>query len=222
MVFGLFRKNSNDGMNSPGRKDKSLPSPAKAATAAIAAVETRPGYKHIYGCTALVTGSSGMCGARLVEMLLERGAKTVICFDLKAPDAVLQERFNAAEKSSKNGGTLLYCHGPEQGDLTSDDAVEAAFQKAQGQPINVCFHIAALVGPFFDTDLYYAVNYHGTLRILEMCQKYKVPKLVYVTFCARSFVLIGQSCSYSRSLLILTLKPLMLPCLLSLSLCCFI
>jgi len=42
----------------------------------------------------------------------------------------------------------------------------------------VCFHIAALVGPFHDRPQYMAVNYTGTLHILEACRQFKVTKLV--------------------------------------------
>ena len=135
----------------------------------------KPGYKSIAGSTALVTGSSGLCGARLVEMLLERGAKTVICFDLAEPSGTLKERFEAVQRSTN--GTLIFCSGAD-GDLTSDEAVKAAFAKAGSTKIDCVYHIGALVGPFFDRDKYYGVNYYGTLRIIENCRKNKVPKLV--------------------------------------------
>jgi hypothetical protein len=163
MVFGLFGDND--------KKDKG------AAAAPATSSPTRPGFESTPGCTALVTGSSGLCGARLVEMLLERGAKTVICFDLAAPDDVLAKRFEVAQEAT--GGKLIFWHGKE-GNLTSDKAVEAAFSK-EGVKIDVCYHIAALVGPFHDKELYYGVNYEGTMRIIAMCKKYKVPKLVYVS-----------------------------------------
>jgi nucleoside-diphosphate-sugar epimerase len=126
------------------------------------------------GCNALVTGSSGFAGARLVEMLLERGAKTVIAFDIVTPDTVLQERFKDVQK--KTGGKIIILSQTE-GDLCSDAAVDAAFQKVP--KLDVVFHIAALVGPFHKEKLYWDVNYHGTLRIIEGCKKYKVNKLVY-------------------------------------------
>jgi nucleoside-diphosphate-sugar epimerase len=134
----------------------------------------KPGFQTAKGCTALVTGSSGLCGARLVEMLLERGAKTVICFDITKPDAALEVRF--AEAQTKFGGKIVSFVGND-GDLTSSEAVEKAFQAADG--IDVVFHIAALVGPFHDKNMYYAVNHEGTVRIIEHCKKYKVKKLVY-------------------------------------------
>jgi nucleoside-diphosphate-sugar epimerase len=108
-------------------------------------------------------------------MLLERGAKTVICFDRTTPNTILQERFTHIQTTT--GGQLMYCHGPEHGDLTNKTAVERAFTMTH-QQIDVVYHIAALVGPFHDKELYHAVNYVGTVTIIEMCRKYKVPKLV--------------------------------------------
>lgn len=135
----------------------------------------KPGLKTAKGCTAIVTGSTGLCGSRLVEMLLERGAATVICFDVSKPDGVLEQRF--ADAASKFGGNIICCVGRENGDLTSDEAVEKAFQSAD--QVDVVYHIAALVGPFHDRHVYHAVNFEGTKRIIENCKKYRVPRLVY-------------------------------------------
>jgi nucleoside-diphosphate-sugar epimerase len=41
------------------------------------------------------------------------------------------------------------------------------------------YHIAALVGPFFDRQMYFDVNLEGTKRIVACCRKFNVPKLVY-------------------------------------------
>lgn len=137
-------------------------------------VDNGPGFKTTPGCVALVTGSSGFCGARMVEMLLERGAKTVIGMDLVPPNETLQKRFAVAEEKSE--GNLIVLSGKESGDLTNPEAVERAFQKAP--QIDVVYHIAALVGPFHDHDLYFQVNVLGTRHVLDCCKKYKVPKLV--------------------------------------------
>jgi nucleoside-diphosphate-sugar epimerase len=161
MVFGLFSPSPKKGEN-------------VVAVVAEKAV-TEPGFiLSSTGCTALVTGSSGLCGARLVEMLLLRGTSKVIAFDISAPNAVLKKRFDAVQKET--GGTIVVCSGP-QGDLCSDEAVDAAF--ADNGPIDVCLHIGALVGPFFDREKYMAVNYHGTIRIINACKKHKVSRLVY-------------------------------------------
>lgn len=136
----------------------------------------KPGFGTAKDCVAVVTGSSGLCGARLVEMLLERGASTVICFDIQAPDSALQQRFDAAQKTYKGGSKLIVLSGKD-GDLTNPAAVEAAFRTVP--KIDVCFHIAALVGPFHDRHLYVKVNYTGTLYIIEACRKFSVHKLVF-------------------------------------------
>jgi nucleoside-diphosphate-sugar epimerase len=91
-----------------------------------------------------------------------------------APNPVLTERFEAVQK--KTGGKIILLSQTE-GDLCSDAAVEAAFQKVS--KLDVVYHIGALVGPFHKTEMYYEVNYKGTLRIIDNCKKYKVPKLVY-------------------------------------------
>jgi nucleoside-diphosphate-sugar epimerase len=134
----------------------------------------QPGFQSPPGCVALVTGSSGLVGARLVEMLLERGAKHVIGFDVLQPDKTLEQRFAAIQ--NKTGGTITILSQTE-GDLTNDAAVEAAFTKAPH--IDIVYHIAAIVGPFHAKELYHNVNYLGTVRIIENCKKYKVPKLVF-------------------------------------------
>lgn len=135
---------------------------------------TKPGFETAKGCHALVTGSSGFVGARLVEMLLERGAKTVVAFDITQPNPTLKNRFEQVQQTT--GGKIIVLSGSE-GDLCSDAAVDAAFSKVP--KVNVVFHIGALVGPFYPKELYEKVNYEGTLRIIEACQKYGVPKLVY-------------------------------------------
>jgi len=136
--------------------------------------QTKPGFQSTPGCTALVTGSSGLCGARLVEMLLERGASTVICFDITPPNDILQERFETIQKNTT--GTLLVLSGND-GDITNAASVHAAFQ--QVPQVDVVYHIAALVGPFHEKSKYEAVNYDGTMHILDACRKYNVPKLVF-------------------------------------------
>jgi nucleoside-diphosphate-sugar epimerase len=133
-----------------------------------------PGFESPKGSHVLVTGASGFVGARLVEMLLERGAKTVIAFDIATPSDVLKQRFDKVQE--KTGGKIITLSQTE-GDLCNDAAVEAAFQKVP--QLDTVYHIGALVGPFHSTDKYYDVNYQGTMRIIENCKKYKVPKLVY-------------------------------------------
>mmetsp|Transcript_469 Transcript_469/g.753 ORF Transcript_469/g.753 Transcript_469/m.753 type:complete len:420 (-) Transcript_469:323-1582(-) len=164
---------------------KSKAAAAAAAAPVVAVVEKKaapvvvlkPGFQSTPGTTALVTGSSGFCGARLAELLVERGAKQVILFDICSPSEELKKRFSDKEQEYP-GSSFVYCNGREDGDLTSVDAVEKAFQSATSKTIDVVYHIAALVGPFHETDMYYKVNVEGTRNILDACKKFKVPKLV--------------------------------------------
>jgi sterol-4alpha-carboxylate 3-dehydrogenase (decarboxylating) len=175
MVFGFFEGNKKT--EESESKNEIIEDKAAAVADPIVepVVRNEPGFLlSSKKCTALVTGSGGLCGARLVEMLLERGASKVIAFDIAPPNAVLQERFAKVQKDT--GGEIIVCSG-SAGDLCSDEAVNAAF--ADHGPIDVCLHIGALVGPFYDYEKYMEVNYHGTVRIINACRNYEVSRLVY-------------------------------------------
>lgn len=79
--------------------------------------------------TCLVTGGSGFVGQRLVEMLVERGAKRVVSFDI-SPKPV----------NASNDPRIEYV----QGDLTKYEDVNKA-----SEGVECVFHIAALVGKTF-------------------------------------------------------------------------
>lgn len=53
----------------------------------------------------------------------------------------------------------------EQGDLTKVEDVDKACEG-----VECVMHIAALVGPFHSKNAYMAVNYHGTLNVLNACR----------------------------------------------------
>ena len=56
----------------------------------------------------MVTGSSGLVGGRLVEMLFERGAKSVTAFDLKVRRTarVQDDAEGKSLKGNRKGGEL--------------------------------------------------------------------------------------------------------------------
>ncbi|CAM9654196.1 unnamed protein product, partial [Laminaria digitata] len=62
---------------------------------------------------------------------------------------------------------------PAQGNLTNPEDVNKACEGA-----DCVWHIAALVGPFHAKDAFMAVNYQGTLNVLEACRKHGVGKLI--------------------------------------------
>ena len=127
-------------------------------TAAAATTSSHTMYPKVAGCQALVTGGSGFVGQRLVEMLLERGARRVVSFDIspKPKDA-------------------LDCPQVEyvQGDLTAYDALHAA-----GAGCDIVYHIAALVGPYHPKQAYRKVNFEGTLNVLQVCAAHGIKRIV--------------------------------------------
>ena len=118
----------------------------------------------------VVTGSSGFVGRRLVEMLLERGAKQVVAMDVREPALFKDPSLNfiSADLEKK----IRYCHGKD-GDVSDMDAVLRAFSGA-----DAVFHIAAAVGPFPRPELFHRVNVVGTQNVVEACKALKIRKLV--------------------------------------------
>lgn len=107
-------------------------------------------------------------------MLLERGAKKVLCFDIVPPSPLLQRRYTSAAKGD-NSRFDIYA-GRHDGNLVNKDSVFNVFQVNQ---IDVVYHIAALVGPFHDHDTYMDVNFRGTIHIIDACNTFNVPRLVF-------------------------------------------
>jgi nucleoside-diphosphate-sugar epimerase len=109
----------------------------------------------------VVTGGTGIVGARLVEMLVERGAKRVVSFDV-----VPRERV----PSCWDHPNIVYMTG----DITNKDDVERAIKGA-----DCVWHLAAAVGPFHPFNVYERVNYGGTLNVIAAMKKFGVKKLVF-------------------------------------------
>lgn len=82
-----------------------------------------------------VTGGTGFVGLRLVEMLIERGAESVVSLDIID-----------VEDLADNVKSRIW-HNPKiqyvKGDVTKLDQLITAFKD-----VDCVFHVAALVGPF--------------------------------------------------------------------------
>lgn len=112
----------------------------------------------------LVTGAGGMVGSALVSTLLQRGATRVIALDIREVPAA--ERVTPTQGQQ---GTVHY----HMADITKPESLSGHFDG-----VDCVFHIAALVGPFFPQKAYLAVNYTGTLNVLEAAKKAGVPAFV--------------------------------------------
>ena len=108
--------------------------------------------------TCAVTGGTGFVGARLVEMLIERGAKKVKVLDVVPPPPT-------AWKDPR----IEYIVG----DICDPAAVAKLVAGA-----DCVWHNAAAVGPFHPKPLYFKVNHEGTLVVLDACKKAGVTKIV--------------------------------------------
>ncbi|ORC85247.1 NAD(P)-dependent steroid dehydrogenase protein [Trypanosoma theileri] len=108
----------------------------------------------------VVTGGTGFVGTRLVEMLVERGAERVVCFDI-----VPMEKAVGAWKHP----AIEYVVG----DIANYEDVSKAIKGA-----DCVWHLAAAVGPFHPRELYYRVNCVGTENVIMACKTWGVHKLV--------------------------------------------
>ena len=117
----------------------------------------KPGFRNLPK-SCLVTGGSGFVGQRLVEILVERGCKHVVSFDI-AP----------APKNAIENDAIHYI----QGDIRDYQTVLNVTKN-----IDAIFHIAALVGPYHPKDAYKKVNYDGTVNILNASKHHNIKRIV--------------------------------------------
>jgi nucleoside-diphosphate-sugar epimerase len=118
--------------------------------------------KSVLGLSCLVTGGMGFVGRRLVEMLIERGAKRVVAFDISPKPEDVRDDDERNERV-----TWM------RGDLTNLEDVKEAMKGC-----DCVWHIAALVGPYHKKEMYEKVNYLGTLNVIEAMKFHKVQKCV--------------------------------------------
>ena len=136
--------------------------------------------KHRY----LVSGGAGFIGSHLCEALLETGSE-VICLDN------LSDFYDPRIKLA-NLHTLLPRKGFSfiKADIRDTDALQSIFSS---NSIDMLVHIAAMAGvrPSIENPrLYYDVNLMGTQKLLEMCRRHGVQKLVF----ASSSSVYGNNC----------------------------
>ena len=105
-----------------------------------------------------VTGATGFVGSRLVEMLVERGAEKVRCLDIVPPPS-----------NAWRDPRIEYIVGD-----ICDEATVTRFVTGA----DCVWHNAAAVGPFHPRDLYFKVNYEGTLNVIRACRDAGVRKIV--------------------------------------------
>ncbi|KAG5486694.1 hypothetical protein LSCM1_07947 [Leishmania martiniquensis] len=109
----------------------------------------------------VVTGGTGFVGTRLVEMLIERGAERVLCFDIVPKEKAV---------GVWDHPSIEYVVG----DITSYSDVSAAVKGS-----DCVWHLAAAVGPFHPRTLYKRVNHGGTMNVIRACKEHGVKKMIF-------------------------------------------
>lgn len=121
---------------------------------------------------ALVTGGAGFIGSHVVDRLLAEGGWQVTVLDNFEPnyDRAVKER-NIAKHRNDPRFRALEC------DLLAPELEE----QLADTPFDVIVHLAAKVGvrtSMLDPVRYHRVNVTGTLRLLELARRNKVPRFV--------------------------------------------
>lgn len=121
----------------------------------------------------LVTGGAGFIGSHLVDRLLGEGGWHVTVVDdfndFYSPEI---KRANLSAHIGDPNYRLV------EADIRDADALSAAF--AGG--LDVIVHLAARAGvrpSLTEPELYVETNINGTLNLLELARKYKVPQFIF-------------------------------------------
>jgi predicted dehydrogenase/nucleoside-diphosphate-sugar epimerase len=109
----------------------------------------------------LVTGATGFLGGRLVELLTQRGYRV----------RALARKLSSIEKLKKLQAEIFY------GDVASADSLKPAFEG-----VDMVVHAAAdTEGHEEDSKL---STIQGTKNVIDLCQHYKIKRLVYISSCS--------------------------------------
>jgi UDP-glucose 4-epimerase len=112
----------------------------------------------------LVTGGAGFIGSHLAEGLLAAGHRVVVI-----------DNESTGKRENVPNGTAYF-----RGDVAKTEDLENTFQ---GGLDAVC-HIAgqvSIIRSFTDPVADLRTNTQGTINVLQLCLKYKVPRLIYAS-----------------------------------------
>jgi len=113
---------------------------------------------------ALVTGGAGFIGSHMTDRLLKEGYEVI----------VMDNESTGFRKNVPDKAQYI------KGDVTKKNDISKAFEKR----VDVVFHIAgkaSTIRSFDDPYLDLSTNVIGTLNIIELCLKRKVPRFLYAS-----------------------------------------
>jgi nucleoside-diphosphate-sugar epimerase len=122
--------------------------------------------------TVLVTGGAGYIGSTLVRVLLEKKYKVIVV------DNLMFGRESLEGVSADPDFTLI------KKDITEPGAFETVFR---GHSVAAVVHMAAIVGDpacSRNPQLAEAVNWKGSMLLLEAVRKHKIPRFIFISTCS--------------------------------------
>jgi len=122
----------------------------------------------------LVTGGAGFIGSSLIEKLVSNNNWKIICLDNLNDYYSPARKKNNLELFSNKDNFVFY-----KTDITDYKSLESIFKKHK---IDKIIHLAARAGVRASIKqplLYQKVNVEGTLNLLELARKYKVPYFIF-------------------------------------------
>lgn len=124
--------------------------------------EKKAGANWDYSDTTIaITGSEGLVGKSLVRLLRGRKVKKIVRIDVVKGEETVE--LDDGNMSAKSVLQMIY----EQVDIAADDAGKKLQGIFERESVDVVFHLAALVGPFFQHDLYEKVNFVGSSSVCK-------------------------------------------------------
>jgi UDP-glucuronate 4-epimerase len=132
-------------------------------------------HTNIFSKTVLVTGGAGFIGSHVAKALLSRGDEVIIIDKLHDYYNPELKRVNLKRLQAHQNFQLLHIY-------IEDICDNRKFENIIAQhSVDVICHIAACAGvraSVEDPELYMRTNINGTLYVLELAKKYKIPHLV--------------------------------------------
>lgn len=117
-----------------------------------------------YSMRILVTGGAGFIGTHLVRRLLSDGHEV----------SVVDNEFNGSLETVPSGVWR------SKSDVTRPAEIEPAFERGLDAVIHIAGQVS-IIRSFDDPVADLRTNVEGTLNVVQMCVKYKVPRLLYAS-----------------------------------------
>ena len=118
----------------------------------------------------LITGGAGYVGLELIENLLNKNFQ-VICYDI-----FLYKNISTIKKINNKNFKYI------KSDIRDLKALKKILPK-----IDTVIHLAAIVGDLpceVAPELSYEINFSATIKLANLCKKYKVEKFIFASTCS--------------------------------------